>query len=67
VVGVVVLLSHSLVFGIGTPPTPHPQASVSPLLWFRGGMREKGWGSHNSDEGTYTVVLYTIYVLYESS
>ncbi len=46
---VVVLLIHiiSPVFGIGTPPTPHPQASVSPLLWFRGGhtrLREKGWG-----------------------
>ncbi len=25
-------------------------------------MRERGWGSPNSDEGTYTVVLiYTVY------
>ncbi len=33
-----------------------------PPLWFRGGgahsLAGKGWGSPNSNEGTYTVVLY---------
>jgi hypothetical protein len=43
-------------------PTPHPQESVPPPLWLGGGglhtrWRERGWGSPNSDEGTYTVVL----------
>ncbi len=50
-------------------PTPHPQASMPPPLWFRGGgehsLAGKGWGRPNSDEGTYTVVLfiYTYFVL----
>jgi hypothetical protein len=47
------VLSVSPVVGIGTPPPP-------PLV--RGGghtrLRLKGWGSPNSNEGTYTVVLY---------
>ncbi len=38
-------------------PTPLP-----PTLWYRGGghtrLRLKGWGSPNSNEGTFTVVLY---------
>ncbi len=39
-------------------PTPHPQASVPPPLWFRGegpgahSIAGKGWGSPNSDKGT---------------
>jgi hypothetical protein len=48
---------------MGTPPTPHPQASVPFPLWFRGKghtrLRERKWESPNSDDGTYTVVLYT--------
>ncbi len=59
--------SRPPVVGIGTLPTPHPQASVPPTLWFRGGTlgRERGWGSPNSDEGKYTVVLciYKYFVL----
>jgi hypothetical protein len=60
--------AFSPVIGIGTPPTPHPQASVPPLLVRGEGHNpywERGWESPNSDEGTYTVVLciYIIYVL----
>jgi hypothetical protein len=43
-------------------PTPlSRQASVPPHPMVRGGgghTRERGWGSPNSDEGTYTVVLF---------
>jgi hypothetical protein len=39
-----------------------PNPSPAPSLWFRGEghthWRERGWESPNSDEGTYTVVLY---------
>jgi hypothetical protein len=57
--------------GIGTPPTPHPQASVPPphpLVPGKGhtSWRERGYGRVpcNSDEGTYTVVLYIcVYVV----
>ncbi len=58
------VLSFSPVVGIGTPPTPQPQASVPPPLWFRGGgtlAGERGGGrvpKKNSEEGTYTVVLF---------
>jgi hypothetical protein len=42
-------------------PTPHPKASLSPLLVRKGGhtsLREKGWGGGpNSDGGTDTVVI----------
>jgi hypothetical protein len=51
--------TFSPVVGIGTPPTPHPQASVhSPRFWGEGHTRwrERGWESPNSDVGTYTVV-----------
>ncbi len=55
-------VSFSPVVGIGTPPTPHPQARMPPPLWFRGvghtRWLERGWESLNSDEGTYTVVLF---------
>jgi hypothetical protein len=48
------VLSVSPVVGIGTPPPFGPAV--------RGGghtrLRLKGWGSPNSNEGTYTVVLY---------
>jgi hypothetical protein len=62
------VVSFSPVVGIGTPPTPHPQAGMP--LWFLGEghtrWRERGWESSNSDEGTYTVVLckymYFVYV-----
>ncbi len=41
----------------GAPPTTHPHASVlrgeGHTRW-----RERGWESSNSDEATYTVVLY---------
>ncbi len=53
--------AFSPVVGIGTPPTSHPQARACPP-WFRGEghtrWRERGWESPNSDEGTYTVVLF---------
>ncbi len=55
------MLSFSPVVGIGTPPTPHPQASVPPPLVPGGGAlagERGGWESPNSDEGTYTVVLF---------
>jgi hypothetical protein len=60
------MLSFSPVVGIGTPPTPHPQASMPlPPLVLEGGAHSlaiEGWESPDSDEGTYTVVLF-IYVL----
>jgi hypothetical protein len=49
-------------------PSPHRQARMPPSLWFRGGgahsLAGKGWGSPNSKEGTYTVLLflYTYFV-----
>jgi hypothetical protein len=49
-------------------PTPYPLASVppSPRFWGEGltRWRERGWESTNSDERTYTVVLfiYTYFV-----
>ncbi len=56
------VLSVSPVIGIGTPPPLQPQASVPPHPQVRGGghtrLRLKWWGSPNSNEGTYTVVLY---------
>jgi hypothetical protein len=55
------VLSISPVVGIGTPPTPHPQASVPPRgSGGRGKFAsERGvWESPNFDEGTYTVVLF---------
>ena len=61
------MLSLSPVVEIGTPPTPHPQASVPPppSSWGRGTLAgESGWESPNSDEGTYTVVLFTLYTVY---
>jgi hypothetical protein len=62
------VLSFSPVVGIGTPPTPHPQASVPlpPVLGEGGTLAgERGIGSTNSDEGTYTMVLfkYTYFVV----
>jgi hypothetical protein len=66
------VLSFSQVVGIGTPPTPLLQASVPPpRFWGEGHTRwrERGWESANSDEGTYTVVLfiYTYFVAYDIS
>jgi len=64
------VLSFSQVVGIGTPPTPHPQRSISPRPQVLGEghtrWRERGWESPNSDEGTYTVVLfiYAYFVMY---
>jgi hypothetical protein len=49
-----------LVVRIGTPPTPHPQASVSPPLVegeVQTRLREWGLRSPNSYEETDTVVL----------
>jgi hypothetical protein len=47
-------------------PTPLAAGECAPQPLVRGGghtrLRERGWGSHNSDEGTYTVVLYNIYI-----
>jgi hypothetical protein len=56
-----VLSFFSTVVGIGTPPTPHPQASVPP---------PPGSGERDTlDEGTYTVVLnvYCMYFAYRYS
>jgi hypothetical protein len=43
-------------------PTPLAAGECAPHPLVRGGghtrLRERGWGSPNSDEGTYTVVLY---------
>jgi hypothetical protein len=42
-------------------PPSHPQASVAPPLWLRGGhtrLRERGLGGPNSDEGTDALVWY---------
>ncbi len=59
------VISFSPVVGIGTPPTPHPQAMCregGTLTWFREEghtrRRARGWDSPNSNEGTYTVVLF---------
>jgi hypothetical protein len=52
---------------------PHPltrRPVCSPLLWFRGGYTltaGEGVGGPNSDEGTDTMVLYTIHRQYERS
>jgi hypothetical protein len=47
-------------------PQPLTCRQACPSLWFRGEghtrWRERGWESPNSNEGTYTVVLF-IYVL----
>jgi hypothetical protein len=60
------VLSFSPVAGIGTPPTPHPQASVLPPLWFRGEghtrWRERGWESPNSNEWTMDIHCGTLYI-----
>ncbi len=52
--------AFSQVVGIGTPPTPLPQPSVPPGFWGERHTRwrARGWESPNSDEGTYTVVLF---------
>ncbi len=41
-------------------PNPSPAGECAPPLVPGGGtrLRERGWESPNSDEGTYTVVLY---------
>jgi hypothetical protein len=63
------VLSFFPVVGIGTPPTPHPQASV-PLPLVPGGgahsLAREGWESPNSGKGTDTVVLcmYKYFVLH---
>jgi hypothetical protein len=60
------VLSFSQVVGFRTPPTPHPQASVA-LGEGHTRWRERGWESPNSDEGTYTVVLFiNTYFVYTS-
>ncbi len=55
------VLAFSPVVGIGTP-YPSPAGECVPPFWFRGEghtrWRERVWESHNSDEGTYTVVLF---------
>jgi hypothetical protein len=53
----------SLVVGIGTPPPPHPQASVAPPPFgsVEGGgahsLGGEGAGGAKSDEGTDIVIL----------
>ncbi len=55
------VLRFPQVGGIGTPPTPRPQANVPPPpFWGEGHTlwQERGWESPNSDEGTYNVVIF---------
>jgi hypothetical protein len=55
------VLCFTPVVGIGTPPTPPAGESAPPPLgsWGRGTLAgERGVGSPNSDEGTYTLALY---------
>jgi hypothetical protein len=55
--------SFSPVVRIGTPLTPHPQASVPPFCWeVHTRWRDGGCESPNSDEGTYTVVLFILFI-----
>ncbi len=53
--------AFSPVIIIGTPPPPHPQASV-PSVGTRGrgtlACGRRGGGCLNSNEGTYTVALW---------
>jgi hypothetical protein len=49
---------------LGLPHPPYPQASVPPPFGLGGGhtrLRKRGWGSPNSDEGTYTVYISTLW------
>jgi hypothetical protein len=61
------VLSFSQVVGIGTPNLS-PAGECVPPLWFWGEghtlWRYRGWESPNSDEGTYTVVLFYIYTYF---
>jgi hypothetical protein len=65
------VLSFFSVVGIGTPPQTSPagECVLPPPPRSRGEghtrWRERGWESTNSDEGTYTVVLfiYTYFVV----
>ncbi len=57
------VLSFSPVIEIGTPPTPHPQASVlPPPFWFRGEghsrWRERGWECPNYNVDIHYGTLY---------
>ncbi len=51
---------------IGTPPPPHPQASVCvpPLIWFWGrgthSLAREGVEGPNSDEGTDALGIYVL-------
>ncbi len=60
------VLSFSPVVGIGTPPTPHPKASVSPPLWFRGGgahsLAREGVGE--SEFRRWDIRCGTLYIQY---
>jgi hypothetical protein len=64
------VLSFSQVVRIGTPP-PLTRRRVCPRLFWGEGhtrRRERGWKSPNSDEGTYTVVLFIhVYTYFLSS
>jgi hypothetical protein len=60
------VLNFTQVIGIGTPRTPHPQASAPPP-WFWGGgahsLAREGLGeSQFRRGGIYTVVLFTVYL-----
>jgi hypothetical protein len=63
------VLRFSPVVRILTSPTPRPQASVLPPVLGLGAhsLEREGWESPNSDDGTYSVVLFIhvyMYVLY---
>ncbi len=60
----------SPVAGIGTSPTPHPQANVPPSVFWEEGLtrwRERGWESPNSAIPKRVHTLwYSLYTLYST-
>jgi hypothetical protein len=49
---------------VTTPPPPQVSVHPPPLVQEGGGvhtrLRERGWGSPNSDEGTYSTLWYSV-------
>jgi hypothetical protein len=74
-----ILLNHSIGHRVGRvlsifssrhnldSPNPSPVGECVPPFWGRGTLAgDRGWESPNSDEGTYTVVLF-MYMYFEVS
>jgi hypothetical protein len=59
-----VLFLQSSELGLPQPLTCRHTVPPPPRFWGEGHTRwrERGWGSPNSDEGTYTVVLFIQYI-----